>query len=92
MLRQWARLRRKRRKGNIGLNRHCAYNAYMATLTTPATQKYLLPRDANAVGPQNDAERRLYDLIQEGINGGPSQETSIADLSAELRARIRSKR
>ena len=51
-----------------------------------------MPRDANAVGPQNEAEQRLYDLVKEGIDAGPSQETSIADLSAELRARIRSKR
>jgi len=64
----------------------------MAILTTPAPQKYLMPRDQNAVGPQNDAERRLYDLVKEGMDGGPSQETSIADLSAELRSRIRGKR
>ncbi len=68
-----------------------AYNDGMATLTIPAAQKYLMPRDANAVGPQNEAEQRLYDLVKEGMDGGPSTETSIADLSAELRARIRAK-
>ena len=69
-----------------------AYNKHMATLTTPTPQKYLMPRDADAVGPQNEAERRLYELVKEGIDSGPSQETSIADLSAELRTRIRNKR
>jgi hypothetical protein len=60
----------------------------MTTLIVPTPHKYELPRDADAVGPQNDAERRLYELVKEGIDGGPSQETSIAELSAELRARI----
>jgi hypothetical protein len=64
----------------------------MATSTTPADPKYLMPRDADAVGPQNDAERRLYDLVMEGIRSGPSRETSIAELTAELRARIQAKR
>lgn len=69
-----------------------AYNGRMTTFTTPADPKYLMPRDADVVGPQNDAERRLYDLVMEGINSGPSRETSIADLVAELRARIQVKR
>lgn len=64
----------------------------MATLTAPTSEKYLLPRDADAVGPQNEAERRLYALVKEGLDSGPSLDTSIAELSAELRARIRSKR
>ncbi|HWW68677.1 MAG TPA: hypothetical protein VN089_01950 [Duganella sp.] len=51
-----------------------------------------MPRDADAVGPQNDAERRLYELIMEGVNSGPSPKTSIAELTGELRARIRAKR
>ena len=54
--------------------------------------KFLMPRDADAVGPQNDAERRLYELIMEGVNSGPSPKTSIAELTDELRARIRAKR
>lgn len=54
--------------------------------------KFLMPRDADAVGPQNEAERRLYELIMEGVNGGPSTKTSIAELTDELRARIRAKR
>jgi hypothetical protein len=64
----------------------------MTTGTTPVAPKFLMPRDADAVGPQNEAERRLYELIMEGVNSGPSQQTSIAELSGELRARIRSKR
>lgn len=64
----------------------------MATFTTPADSKYLMPRDADAVGPQNDAERRLYDLVMEGLNSDPSSETSVAELTAELRARIQAKR
>lgn len=64
----------------------------MSILTTPDLPKYLMPRDADAIGPQNDAERRLYELIMEGINSGPSLETTIAELGSELRARIRAKR
>jgi hypothetical protein len=64
----------------------------MTTRTTPAAQKILLPRDADAIGPQNKAERRLYELIMEGVNSSPSPETSIRDLANELRARIRAKR
>jgi uncharacterized protein YoaH (UPF0181 family) len=51
-----------------------------------------MPRDENAVGPQNEAERRLYELVIEGINSGPSIKTSIAELTTELRTRIRTKR
>jgi len=64
----------------------------MAILTRPLPAKYLLPRDADAVGPQNDAERHLYALVKEGMDGGPSLETSIAELTSELRERIRTKR
>lgn len=58
----------------------------------PARLKFLMPRDLNAVGPQNEAERRLYELVMEGFNSGPSQKTSIAELAEELRARITAKR
>ncbi|PHV06034.1 hypothetical protein CSQ96_18425 [Janthinobacterium sp. BJB412] len=61
----------------------------MSTPTVPDNSKYLMPCDANAVGPQNDAERRLYELVMEGINSGPAVEISVAELVAELRARIR---
>lgn len=60
----------------------------MSTPTVPDNSKYLMPRDADAVGPQNDAERQLYELVMEGINSGPAVETSVAELVAELRARI----
>ncbi|AKU20603.1 hypothetical protein MJ904_23340 [Massilia sp. MB5] len=60
--------------------------------TLPETPKFLMPRDADAIGPQNEAERRLYNLVMEGINSGPSSKTSIAELASELRARIRAKR
>lgn len=60
--------------------------------TLPEPPKFLMPRDADAIGPQNEAERRLYDLVMEGINSGPSPKTSIAELAGELRARIRAKR
>lgn len=76
----------------IGVHAESAYNPPMATLTRPLSEKYLLPRDADAVGPQNDAERRLYALIKEGLESGPSVETSIAELTTELRTRIKSKR
>ncbi|WP_093390978.1 hypothetical protein [Rugamonas rubra] len=64
----------------------------MSSPTVPENPKYLMPRDADAVGPQNDAERRLYELVMEGINSGPAVETSVEELVAELRARIRTKR
>ncbi|RXZ38636.1 hypothetical protein D9O50_03780 [Oxalobacteraceae bacterium CAVE-383] len=64
----------------------------MPSSTRPFPEKYLLPRDADAVGPQNDAERRLYALIKESIESGPSVETGITELTNELRARIHSKR
>jgi hypothetical protein len=48
--------------------------------------------DPTANDPLNESERRLFDLLREGIDGGVSQETSIAELSAELRARISNKR
>lgn len=76
----------------IGGEAECVYNQQMATLIHPLPKKYLLPRDADAVGPQNDAERRLYALVKEGLDGGPSEETSIHALTSELRERIRNKR
>lgn len=45
----------------------------MARLTPPSSQKYLLPHAADAVGPQNEAERRLYELIVEGLNSGEAR-------------------
>lgn len=51
-------------------------------------EKYLLPRDTDAIGPQNDAERRLYALVKEGLDSGTAAETSIAELIAESRTRI----
>jgi len=64
----------------------------MTTVTTPAAPKILTPREADAAGPQNEAERRLYELIMEGVNNGPSPETNIGDLTRELRERIRARR
>ena len=51
-----------------------------------------MPRDDEAVGPQNDAERRLYQLVMDGIDSGPSLKTTIDELTSELRGRIRTKR
>jgi hypothetical protein len=64
----------------------------MTTSTTPVAPKFLMPRDADAVGPQNEAERRLHALVMEGIHSGPSPKTTIAGLAGELRARIHTKR
>ncbi len=64
----------------------------MTAILKPLDPKFLLPRDAEAIGPQNEAERRLYELILEGVNSGPAIETSIAELTAELQERIRLKR
>jgi hypothetical protein len=57
-----------------------------------ALPEYLMPRDIDAVGPQNPAEQRLYDLIMESVNGPPAQETSVAELIAELQARVQARR
>ena len=64
----------------------------MNTLTKTKAPKFLMPRDEQAVGPQDEAEKRLYDLVMDGVNSGPSQRTSVDQLTAELRARIRAKR
>ncbi|MBA5639320.1 hypothetical protein H3H37_19855 [Duganella sp. LX20W] len=64
----------------------------MTTPTTKAPSAFQVPPDADVVGPQNEAERRLYELVMEGINSGPSPKTSVAALAEELRARIRPKR
>lgn len=64
----------------------------MTQVTTPVVPKFLMPRDADALGPQNVAERRLSELVMEGVNSGPSLTTSIAELADELRERTRAKR
>ncbi|MHA4866577.1 hypothetical protein ACXZ1M_02595 [Duganella sp. PWIR1] len=51
-----------------------------------------MPRDADAAGPQNEEEKRVYNLVMEGINSGPSKKTTAAELGAALKARIRTKR
>jgi hypothetical protein len=64
----------------------------MSIPATPDLPKCLMRREADAVSPQNDAERQLYELVMEGINSGPSHETTITKLGSELRARIHAKR
>jgi len=64
----------------------------MTTSNTPAAAKFLMPRDDDALGPQNEAESRLYELVMEGVNSGPSVKTSVAELTKELRARVHNKR
>lgn len=65
----------------------------MARLTPPSSQKYLLPRAADAVGPQNEAERRLYELILEGLNSGEGTEYARVDeFAAEFRARLQNRK
>lgn len=60
--------------------------------TSSKKRKFPLPRDAEATGPQNNAEKCVYDLVMEGVNSGPSKPTTVAALSSSLRARIRSRR
>ena len=64
----------------------------MTTAIKPVPPRFLMPRDTDATGPQNEAELRLYELIMEGVNSAPSPQTSIEELTDELRARIRAKR
>lgn len=46
-----------------------------------------MPLPADATGPQNEAERRLYDLILQGLDSGEGKVYEcIEDLGAELRA------
>ena len=51
-----------------------------------------MPSDPKAVGPQNDSERRLFELIKEGLDEGAMHETTIDELTVELRKRIQKKR
>lgn len=51
-----------------------------------------MPRESDALGPQNEAEQRLYQLVMEGMSDSAPIVTSIAELTAELRARIQSQR
>jgi hypothetical protein len=51
-----------------------------------------MPREGDALGPQNEAEQRLYQLVMEGMNDSAPITTSIAELTAELRARIQNQR
>ena len=69
-----------------------SYNARMTTSIPPKSQQFLMPRDPKAVGPQNDSERRLFELIKEGLDDGVVHETTIDELTAELRKRIQKKR
>ena len=65
----------------------------MARSIPPSSQKYLLPRDADAVGPQNKAEHRLYELIMEGLNSGEGTEYArVEEFAAEFRARLQNRK
>ncbi len=62
----------------------------MARLTPPPSQKYLMPRVADAVGPHNEAERQLYEQIVEGLHSGEGTEYEhVEAFAAELRARLK---
>lgn len=51
------------------------------------------PDAAKAVGPRNDAEKRLYDLVVEGLSSGEGTEYGGVDaLAAEFRDRLKSRR
>ena len=60
----------------------------MTTLHTTTVPRFLMPREGDALGPQNEAEQRLYQLVMEGMNDSAPIATSIAELTAELRTRI----
>lgn len=65
----------------------------MARLTPPSSQKYLMPRAADAVGPQNEAEHRLYELIVEGLSSGEGTGYERVDeFAAKFRARLQSRK
>jgi hypothetical protein len=52
-----------------------------------------MPRAADAVGPQNEAERHLYELIMEGLNSGPGTEyASVEEFAAEFRAGLQNRK
>jgi hypothetical protein len=57
-----------------------------------ALPRFLMPSDPDAIGPQNEAEQRLYDLVMESVNGPPAQETTVTALIAELQARVQARR
>ncbi|MBY4949175.1 hypothetical protein K6V92_21460 [Cupriavidus respiraculi] len=65
----------------------------MARLTPPSSQKYEMPRAADADGPQNEAEQRLYELIVEGLESGDGRDYKrVEEFGAEFRARLHSRR
>ncbi len=65
----------------------------MARLTPPTSQKYLMPRAADAVGPQNEAEHRLYELIMEGLNSGEGTEyEGVEQFATEFRTRLQQRK
>lgn len=65
----------------------------MARPIPPTSQKYLMPRAADATGPQNEAEQRLYELIAEGLGSGEGVEYErVEDFAAELRGRLQNSR
>ena len=51
-----------------------------------------MPHGADAVGPQNEAEHRLYELIMDGLNSGEGTEFErVEEFAAEFRARLRNR-
>lgn len=66
------------------------YNLPMASPSK--IRKSLLPRDPAAVGPQNAAERQVYDLVMAGMTAGEPKRLNLTELAAMLRSRIHGKR
>ncbi|CAG2157243.1 hypothetical protein [Cupriavidus numazuensis] len=65
----------------------------MARLTPPLLPKDPVPRADDAVGPQNEVEHRLYELIEEGLNSGEGTEYErVEEFAAEYRARLQSRK
>ena len=64
----------------------------MARLTPPLSPKDPIPLAADAVGPQNEAEHRLYELIMEGLNSGEGTEFErVEEFASKFRARLRNR-
>lgn len=64
----------------------------MTTLQSTTVPRFLMPREVDATGPQNEAEQQLYQLLKAGMDDAAGEATSIAELTTELRSRIQSRR
>lgn len=67
------------------LNRQFKYNLRMTTSIPPKPPAVVPNRELPSIGPRDDYECRLLELLQEGLDSGPPIELSIPEFIADLR-------